>query len=233
MDGAAILAESVLRARSQYEMEMVALVLPEVVSSRAPLQKLGYRIIERPKPVRNEEIRGPLKDQIEKGGCCGSDELLKLEMFRLHEYWRVVALDMDSMVLRNFDELLGTDRQMLYTTDPMMDPAGINRHPPFQGGFFIVRPSEKVFDDIVEIVRRGDFGGGLGWEKSRIGHHYGGATIQGVLPFYYHTKADPDSFMEIDRCKYNNMADGHHGECKEMSASNVSTRWEQGVVLVS
>ena len=223
MDGAAILAESVLRARSRYQMEMVAVVLPEVVSSRAPLQKLGYRIIERHKPVRNEDIRGPLKDKIEHGGCCGSNELLKLEMFRLHDYWKVVALDMDSMVLKNFDELLGIDRQMLYTSDPMMDPAGVNRHPPFQGGFFVVRPSDKVFDDIVEIVRRGDFGD-QGWEKSRIGRHWGGATIQGVLPFYYHTKADPDSFMEVDRCKYNNMADGPQGECKEMPASNVSTR---------
>ena len=94
--------------------------------------------------MKNEEIRGPLKNQIEHGGCCGSAELLKLEMFRLHEYWKVVALDMDSMILRNFDELLLIDKQMLYTTDPMMNKAGYNREHPFQGGFFIVKPDDSL-----------------------------------------------------------------------------------------
>lgn len=39
---------------------------------------------------------------------------------------------------------------------------------------------------------------GAGWRGSRIGYFYGGATIQGLLPYYYNIVA-PGSAEEVNR----------------------------------
>ena len=84
-----------------------------------------------------------------------------------------------------------------------------------QGGFLVVRPSRAVFSDLVEVVREGRFGGRYsGWNNSGIGNwcggrratlqglsrrrrdarrepnpraprRWGGATVQGAVPYYY------------------------------------------------
>lgn len=45
---------------------------------------------------------------------------------------------------------------------------------------------------------QGDWRKGLGWGGSGIGWFYGGATIQGLLPYFYQTFA-PDTAIELDR----------------------------------
>lgn len=45
---------------------------------------------------------------------------------------------------------------------------------------------------------QGDWKVGAGWRDSKIGYFYGGATVQGLLPYYYNEVA-PGTAMEINR----------------------------------
>eukprot|EP00041_Stephanoeca_diplocostata_P024134 m.604503 g.604503 ORF g.604503 m.604503 type:complete len:203 (+) comp22459_c0_seq16:140-748(+) len=47
IDGAAVLAESLLRTDSKYHFEFIAIVHPEIQASRKPLQEIGYLIVEK------------------------------------------------------------------------------------------------------------------------------------------------------------------------------------------
>ena len=61
-----------------------------------------------------------------------------------------------------------------------------------------------VFNEILNVIRKGDFRPGTGWEGSGIGWIYGGQTIQGVLPFYFAKKAPPKMSKEVDGKLYDN-----------------------------
>lgn len=54
----------------------------------------------------------------------------------------------------------------------------------------VLRPSLVHYNGLLDVLKRGDYRyDGSAWEGSRIGHNYGGETIQGVVPFYYQKKA--------------------------------------------
>lgn len=142
-------------------------------------------------------------------------ELIKLNAFALEGFHRVVHLDMDSMVLQNMDELFDLDQDLVYTCDYNMQPGqqrARGKVPcPVQGGFVVVRPSQQAFAQMVDVVKQGRFGGpfGSGWNGTGIGHWWGGATFQGIVPFFFQHAADKQRFpsLEVDRCTYNNMVD--------------------------
>lgn len=46
-----------------------------------------------------------------------------------------------------------------------------------------------------------------GWNASNIGWYWGGMTVQGILPYYYHKITTPGRSAIVDRCYYNTMAD--------------------------
>jgi hypothetical protein len=126
---------------------------------------------------------------------------------------------MDSLVLANMDELFNKDASMVYTCDyNMMGAKAREKNPalvcPVQGGFVVIKPDLKPFEDMVQIVKEGRFGAGVkpgasGWNGTGIGHWWGGATFQGIVPFYYYRIADQSVFgaEEVDRCVYDNMVD--------------------------
>jgi hypothetical protein len=101
------------------------------------------------------------------------------------------------------DALFELDKEMLFTGDYNMGP----RSPavPAQGGFLVVRPSMETFKEFQAINHKGDHTG-QGWEGSHIGNFWGGQTIQGIVPFYYHVKR-PGRAQELNRCEYNCMVD--------------------------
>jgi hypothetical protein len=101
-DGAAVLAYSIFSAskHSTDDISLVAFVHPNVTTSRPALQKLGYHVIEAPKPLNVSAIEGPwLREKIDKNGCCGASELIKLNSYRLTQYDRVVHMDADTYLL--------------------------------------------------------------------------------------------------------------------------------------
>ena len=97
---------------------MVAFVVPSVVTSRAVLQRHGWRIIERGLPVEIDEIENKAyAENMRNSGCCGADEFLKLWAYTLTEYHRVIHLDMDSIIFKNLDGILNTNYELLFTGD--------------------------------------------------------------------------------------------------------------------
>jgi len=218
-DGAAVLSYSVHHALNEslkYEADLIAFVDPGVVH-REGLRFLGYEVIEKELPVAVKDIEGDfMRGRIEKNGCCGAKELLKLYAFTLMDYHRVVHLDMDFIIVRNFDELFDEERQFLYTTDPNMMTGG-SAAPPVQGGFLVIKPNMTTYQRLVGLVREGDFRPGSGWKGARIGHFWGGMTIQGLLAYYFKMEAQPEESRAVDRCVYNTMVDVPTCRAKELS----------------
>ena len=98
-----------------------------------------------------------------------------------------------------------TELYALYTMDWSMARKPWGANPPVQGGFFVATPSAFVFDELVELVREGDFRRDSAWGGTNVGHFWGGMTIQGLLPYYFRF-VRPGWGREVRGCKYNNMA---------------------------
>jgi hypothetical protein len=84
-DGAAVLAYSIMKyaQNSTYDISLIAFVHPNVTTSRTGLRRLGFHVIEVPTPVNTSAIRFPfLRDHIDKNGCCGAAELIKITSYR-------------------------------------------------------------------------------------------------------------------------------------------------------
>jgi hypothetical protein len=138
-DGAAVLAYSIHKVSvgSAYDVSLVAFVHPEVVSTRAVLRNLGYHVIECPTPINSSAITFDfLREKINKNGCCGAAELIKLNSYRLLQYDRVVHVDADTFFVNPVDELFARNFSLIYSTDPNMASfkAKLEQFP-VQGGF--------------------------------------------------------------------------------------------------
>jgi hypothetical protein len=203
-DGAAVLAHSVHKNSihgpngGKYDYDLYVFHHPDASECAIPLKKLGYIVQERDTPVampdiRNEEFRA----HIQTSGCCGERELIKFEVFTLTEYPVAVLLDADTLVLkpldRLFDSIIDAEKvpdlddlmyhgiaiperiDLLYTDDNPAGNAWLTIMPT-QGGFAVVRPNISVYNDIVEIVKEGDFRlDGSGW-GGRIPMFWGGMS---------------------------------------------------------
>ena len=143
---------------SKYEVDLVAFVAPNVVTSRPILEANGWRVLEKGLPVPLDEIENrDYAEKVANSGCCGADEFLKLWAFTLTEYHRVTHLDMDSIIFQNMDELYEIDKEVLFTGDYNMK--GGSPVVPAQGGFLVVRPSMDTFREFQSIIRKGDHSG--------------------------------------------------------------------------
>jgi len=85
-DGAAVLKQSIPLASihgnlgGRYSYHMYAIYHPEGERCATALEPLGYTLVKRDTPVAVNEIQGEfLRQNIEKNGCCGEKELVKLE----------------------------------------------------------------------------------------------------------------------------------------------------------
>jgi hypothetical protein len=108
-EGAAVLKHSIHLAHAQsgkYSYQIYALYHPHAAACVSDLADLGYALLERTTPVAVADIRGEfLRTHIEKNGCCGEKELIKLEAYTLTQHPVVVHLDLDVLVLQPLDSL--------------------------------------------------------------------------------------------------------------------------------
>ena len=102
-----------------------------------------------------------------------------------------------------------------YTKDyNMIDPskAGHVEHVGVQGGFLVVRPSQVTYLKMRNLIYSGEYypgqdGQTSGWFKQGYGRHiWGSMTIQGFMGHYF-DHVDRDHSIELNRCRYNNIAD--------------------------
>ena len=219
----------------KYDYEFYIMYHPDALQCVLPLQDLGFHLLERPTPVNVSDIQGDiLRERIENNGCCGERELIKLEAYRLTQHPVVIHLDLDVLVLKPMDPIIDlmlhptsitqeqkdvimwwknqtripNDIQLLYTKDYNV-VAPKRKDKPFQGGFFVIKPSLETYNRMVQTVIAGDYrdekGQGKGW-GGIVGPFHGGMTIQGLLPWYYEYMY-PGHAVELNRCIYNNIAD--------------------------
>jgi hypothetical protein len=79
-----------------------------------------------------------------------------------------------------------------------------NKIKPVQGGFLVLRPDRAVYQEYVDIVKKGDYQPGTGW-GGVVGTFYGAMTFQGIIPYYYNV-LHPGQAVELNPCVYNQMA---------------------------
>lgn len=77
---------------------------------------------------------------------------------------------------------------------------------PTQGGFFVVRPSRQAFQELKQIVVKGNYTADGGWANLSHGDYWGGPTIQGLYTYYYY-HVHPHTAIELHHCIYNNVVD--------------------------
>eukprot|EP00588_Corethron_pennatum_P006738 CAMPEP_0194299220 /NCGR_PEP_ID=MMETSP0169-20130528/60604_1 /TAXON_ID=218684 /ORGANISM="Corethron pennatum, Strain L29A3" /LENGTH=425 /DNA_ID=CAMNT_0039049301 /DNA_START=131 /DNA_END=1405 /DNA_ORIENTATION=- len=111
-DGAAVLAHSIRSVSyptmrtSRYSAKMIAFVHSDAAKCSGHLERLGYESITVPTPFLVEEIQGKfLREHVNKTGCCGEKEFIKLYAYTLTEYDVAVHLDLDFLVLKPMDDL--------------------------------------------------------------------------------------------------------------------------------
>jgi len=229
----------------KYDYKMYILHHPEALECSLPLKDLGFQLVERPTPVNVSDIRGDiLRERIVRNGCCGERELIKLEAYRLTQHPMVIHLDLDVLVMKPMDPaidlMLHPERAatmnlssfVMWPENPIPDHISLmftkdynvvsprRKDKPFQGGFFMIKPSLETYRDFVNIVREGDYldtRRAKGW-GGKVGPFHGGMTIQGLLPWYYEY-LHPGQVVELNRCVYNNMADN---PTTELSVNDVA-----------
>lgn len=207
--------------RLDAKYDLVALVHESAESAVGKLKQIGYlpRIVPTPineSDIESEYYRSALKDS----GCCGASELIKLEVFNMIEYEKVVMLDADMILLAPIHDLLRMDKTVLFAYDREMGGHCI------QGGFFIVEPSTEYYDILIATVLQGDYRLGTGWGGKNIGWCYGGSTIQGLLSYFVNYLLHPtDGSMEVDSCRIDGMdiSENNIGEnCTKVNASTIT-----------
>ena len=111
-EGAAILKHAINlqsvhgKLGGRYDYKMYAIYHPDGYECASTLVDLGYTLVERQTPVAVKDIQGDfLRQNIEKNGCCGEKELVKLEAYTLIDHPIVVHLDLDVLVLKPMDAL--------------------------------------------------------------------------------------------------------------------------------
>lgn len=241
-EGGAVLKHSIHRASSRgrlggtYDYAMYAIYHPDAEACALPLKDLGYTLLKRETPVKVSEIQGEfLRSKIEKNGCCGEKELIKLEAYTLTDYEIVVHLDLDVLVLSPMDVIfdmmmgrpvdavqrnkvlmwkdqpapVGGELKALFTMDYNMVGRSA-KYKPVQGGFLVLRPDMEVYEEFRDIIRVGDFRDGKGW-GGIVGPFHGSMTFQGIIPYFYNV-LHPGQSIELNRCVYNQMCDNPRNE---------------------
>eukprot|EP00536_Pseudo-nitzschia_multiseries_P010922 jgi/Psemu1/289374/fgenesh1_pg.351_\ len=108
------------------------------------------------------------------------------------------------------------DINFMFTRDyNMVDPTDPPWKLPYQmgvqGGFLVIRPNERDFLRMIEVIQTGgegfDIAHGWGGQKHQYGGYYGAGTIQGLASFYYDYHENATRSVELNRCKYNAMVD--------------------------
>ncbi|KAL7451510.1 hypothetical protein ACHAWC_003339, partial [Mediolabrus comicus] len=93
----------------------------------------------------------------------------------------------------------------LYTKDYNMINPGGEKYAGIQGGFLVLRPSEEVFQEYIDLVLEGNYIEGQGW-GGKYGYFYGGAQVQGICSYYF-GEVHPEMGVQLNRCRVNAMVD--------------------------
>ena len=235
-DAALVLRHSIhlTHLKSKYKYKMYAIVHKQAEACSQILRDVGFEIELVFQPVATHEIRGDyLRANIHREWCCGHSEFIKLYAYRL-PHPVIVHVDIDFAFFKTMDDLFDA---ILYDKEsptgraarakiPLERPeAGYpdkidafvtrdwpqvrpGRKPGYQAGFLVARRDPTVVDEVVEIIREGNFTAGFGRDNGWGGGGYGGfvgaMAMQGLMAYYY-DMVRPNTAVELNQCRYNHM----------------------------
>lgn len=169
--------------------------------SKRKLVAFGYKVMDKEAPVAWSDLDdNDYKKGVNKSGCCGFDEFIKLNAWGLTDYYRVLHSDADALILDNLDELWDEDPKVSLIHVP-----GTMAGEMFSGGFIVARPDLGVLDRMTSLIKKGDFRPGSAWEGMGIGWYWGGSTVQGFVPYFFHKKMPQGSVKVLEHCRYINL----------------------------
>lgn len=215
---------------SKYDYEMYAIVHQQAKDCAALLEDAGFKIMIKDPPILASEIRGDyLKKNIQKEYCCGAHEFVKLYAYQIPAPV-VVHLDIDFIFRKPmdavFDLMLGATDERIRAQVEREDPSAPwpsdieamitrdyhstypGRKSGFQAGFWVLKPSQKHFDNLIAIIREGNYVGGFeptnGWGGLGYGGFIGARAMQGLIAYYYDIHV-PGTWVELNNCRYNTV----------------------------
>jgi len=220
---------------SKYDYKMYAIVHSKAQVCADVLKKVGFEIIIVDPPVETKEIKGKfLRENIHKERCCGHDEFIKLYAYTLPEEI-IVHTDLDFTFFKPMDHLFDAihfskdspegkvarniielerpgeelpDKIGAFLTRDWTQVARGKWPPGFQAGFLVARRDPSVMDDLVKIIKEGNYSEGwgntYGWGNKGYGGYVGAMAMQGLIAYYYdHFRTN--SAVELNQCLYNHV----------------------------
>ena len=221
---------------SKYDYKMYAIVHRQAEECSQTLKKVGFEIILVDPPIQPSEIRGEyLRKKIHREFCCGSDEFVKLYAYNKIPEEIFVHTDIDyaffkpmdhlydallyskdseegkrarSMIERERDTDEWPDRIEAFITRDWHQVAPSKFNPGYQAGFVVGLRNPQVFEEVIDIIREGNYTEGYGIKAGWYGKGYGGyvgaMAMQGLMGYYY-DHARPNTAVELNQCRYNHM----------------------------
>lgn len=96
---------------------------------------------------------------------------------------------------------------------------GMGRKSGFQAGFWVLKPSQAHFNNLINIIREGNYTSGFvrdnGWGGLGYGGFIGAMAMQGLIAYYYDVFV-PGTWVELNNCRHNAVSASvvKKGECK-------------------
>lgn len=220
---------------SKYDYKMYAIVHEQAKECSARLREVGFDIVVVKPPIQPQDIQGEyLRKTVHKEWCCGHDEFVKLYAYTLpHDI--IVHVDIDFAFYKPMDHLFDAilydkdsvegkrARDILELERPgerLPDTIGAfltrdwpqvapGKFPPaYQAGFLVARRDPDVMDQVLDIIREGNYtdgwGYGSGWHGSGHGGYVGARAMQGVMAYFY-DYVKKDNAVELNQCRHNHM----------------------------
>jgi len=251
IDGAAALAHSIhltsiqnkhanKSQKSKYDYKLYAFIhtsIPSTSKCHSILKSLNYNVVNVDIPVPLEEIQEEyLKEKVPTNGCCGEKEFIKLWAYTLVDHPFVVHLDLDTMILKPFDELFDPilhsqsandishelDKVIMWKDEIKETSFNFSKVQAYFTRDYNMRKAGKkpvgvqggflIVRPSMEVFQQFQNIIRIGDFRNSGGwgglgyKFYGAMTFQGIVPYYYDV-IQPNTSIELHRCYYNNMAD--------------------------
>jgi hypothetical protein len=197
---------------SRYDYKMYAIVHKQAEECAKALKETGFEVIVVNSPVAQADIRGEfLHKHIHKEWCCGADEFIKLYAYSHLPHDIVVHVDIDFAFYKPMDDLFDALRYDKNSPQGMAARERIHLERPhegfpdtidafltkdwpqvapgkwpagYQAGFLVARRDPVVLEEMLEVIREGNFtsgwGYGTGWGLGGYSGWVGAMAMQGT-----------------------------------------------------
>lgn len=163
INGVVVLHRSLVLSKAKYPL--FCIVTPEVSEeNRIVLQKLGIWMIEKDLIMPPSSSKEEALEVVESLDCYGSwwhKALVKLHIFGLTQFSKLVYIDADMVVKQNIDDLFEKSHMTAAWDCFGFGANDICNSGSFNSGLLVVEPSTELYEDLMRFFNTFDGGGKL------------------------------------------------------------------------